>query len=110
MFIKFVIFANLINNFIVYFNTDFYFIVTIFRTKDTIVCLLNIQTHVVLPTVKRVTVKEGRRQKMIFVALTTLPVLLLLGLTIGALISNVITHGSGRHLRSRIMLGAQEIA
>ena len=32
---------------IVYFNTAFYFIVTIFRTKDTIFCLLNIQTQFV---------------------------------------------------------------
>ena len=43
----FVILANLVNNFIVYFNTAFYFIVTIFRTKDTILCLLNIQTQFV---------------------------------------------------------------
>ena len=35
----------MVNNFIVYFNTAFYFIVTIFRTKDTILCLLNIQTQ-----------------------------------------------------------------
>ena len=44
---------------------------------------------------------------MIFVAWTTLPVLLLFGLTIWALFSNVLTHVSGQHLRSRIMFGAQ---
>ena len=39
--------ANLVNNFIVYFSTTFYFIVTICRTKDTILCLFNIQTQIV---------------------------------------------------------------
>ena len=36
--------ANLVNNFIFYFITTFYFIVTIFRTKDTKLCHFNIQT------------------------------------------------------------------
>ncbi|KAI0210740.1 hypothetical protein LSAT2_004486 [Lamellibrachia satsuma] len=57
--------------------------------------------------VNATTAKEERRQKMLIVTLAMLPVLLLLGLTIGALFSNLLTHLPGRHLRSRIMLGSQ---
>ena len=40
----FVVLANLVNNFIIYFNYTFYLIVAIFRIKDTILCLFDIQT------------------------------------------------------------------
>ena len=40
----FVVLANLVNNFIVYFITTFYFKVAIIRTKDTTLCSFDIQT------------------------------------------------------------------